>query len=309
MLRLHSFLQSIYSFLQNISKRMYRTCAIIATGTIVVSVIALNANGFGGSGKNRVFAFQTQEAQSNQEEEEEIEADTKAKIQTEMPQADIDTQSITTDVPEATRFVIISAYAQFHVFKEQHDKEEQAKAEKAIREELILKQAKEELQRQLEAEQELAKIEAEESMEAQEAELAEPVLMTKPAISVSDYEYDILIHIVAAEAGGCDMIGQILVANVVLNRVNDSAFPDSIEAVVYQKNQFSPVVYGTLWKTKVTDTTREAVNRALAGEDYSKGALFFSARARLGDESMSWFDNNLHWLFEHDGHEFYKFKE
>ena len=132
MLRLHSFLQSIYSFLQNISKRMYRTCAIIATGTIVVSVIALNANGFGGSGKNRVFAFQTQEAQSNQEEEEEIEADTKAKIQTEMPQADIDTQSITTDVPEATRFVIISAYAQFYVFKEQHDKEEQAKAEKAI---------------------------------------------------------------------------------------------------------------------------------------------------------------------------------
>lgn len=303
MLRIHSFLQSIYSYLQNISKKMYRTCAIIATGTMVVSVIALNANGFGGSGKNRVFAFQTQESENSQEEDEEIEADTKAKIQTETPQADIDAQSILADVPKTTRLVIINAAAQFSIFKEQLEREEKAKAERAIREELVLKQAKKEVEKQIEIQENISKMNMEKETEA------EPVLTTNSALSISDYEYDILLHIVAAEAGGCDIVGQILVANVILNRVDDSAFPNSIEAVVYQKNQFSPVVYGTLWNTKVTDTTREAVNRALAGEDYSQGALFFSARARLGDKSMSWFDNNLHWLFEHDGHEFYKFKQ
>ncbi len=153
----------------------------------------------------------------------------------------------------------------------------------------------------------------EESCEAQIEEV-EPELLTmagentRTGYSVTDYEYDILLHIVAAEAGGCDMEGQILVANVILNRVGNERFPDSIEAVVFQKNQFSPVLAGTLWSAQVTDSVREAVNRALAGEDHSQGALFFSARARLGDESMAWFDTNLRWLFEHDGHEFYTFK-
>lgn len=153
----------------------------------------------------------------------------------------------------------------------------------------------------------------EESCETQIVEV-EPELLTmagentRTGYSVTEYEYDILLHIVAAEAGGCDMEGQILVANVILNRVGNERFPDNIEAVVFQKNQFSPVSAGTLWRTQVTDSVREAVDRALTGEDYSQGALFFSARARLGDESMAWFDTNLKWLFEHDGHEFYTFK-
>lgn len=154
----------------------------------------------------------------------------------------------------------------------------------------------------------------EDMCEAQIEEVLEPELVTMAGgisgtgCSVTEYEYDILLHIVAAEAGGCDRKGQILVANVILNRVGDGRFPDTIEEVVFQKNQFSPVLAGTLWSTQVTDSVREAVESALAGEDYSEGALFFSARARLGDESMAWFDNSLRWLFAHDGHEFYTFK-
>jgi len=128
------------------------------------------------------------------------------------------------------------------------------------------------------------------------------------SITLTEEEKSYLLHLVAAEAGGCDMVGQILVANVVLNRVESSVFPDTVAGVIFQKNQFSPTINGAIWSSTITDSVEEAVERALAGEDFSEGATFFSARARLDSSSMSWFDNNLNWLFKHDGHEFYSLK-
>ena len=62
---------------------------------------------------------------------------------------------------------------------------------------------------------------------------------------VSEADYMALLKIVEAEASGEDLTGRLLVANVVLNRVKSSKFPDTIEGVVYQraggKAQFSPV--------------------------------------------------------------------
>ncbi|MBO5279186.1 MAG: cell wall hydrolase [Lachnospiraceae bacterium] len=255
MLRIHSFLQSIYGYVKSISKRLYRTCAIITTGTAVIAVIAFSSHGFGGSGKNHVVTvYPALETDSEYEETEEVEADTEAKIQTETISENSEVQSIET---KKTRI--------------------EPQVESVVpRESAVVTMAG-----------------------GREAETE---------ASVTEYEYDILLHIVAAEARGCDLKGQILVANVILNRVEDEHFPDTIEEVVFQKNQFSPVVEGTLWSTPVTDSVREAVDYALEGVDYSQGALFFSARARLGGDSMAWFDSNLEWLFEHDGHEFYAFK-
>lgn len=255
MLGIHSFLQSIYGYMKSISKRLYRTCAIITTGAAVVAVIAFSSHGFGGSGKNRVVTVNpVLEADGEYEETEEVEADAEAKIQTETFSENSEVQLIETEercvepqvqsvVPNETAIVTMAGG------------------------------------RELET-----------------------------VYSVTEREYDILLHIVSAEARGCDLKGQILVANVILNRVEEEHFPDTIEEVVFQKNQFSPVVEGSLWNAPITDSVREAVDYALAGIDYSQGALFFSARARLGDDSMTWFDSNLEWLFEHDGHEFYGFK-
>ena len=128
------------------------------------------------------------------------------------------------------------------------------------------------------------------------------------SVTLTEQEKNFLLHLVAAEAGGCDMVGQILVANVVLNRMESSVFPNTVEGVIFQKNQFSPAGNGTIWSSTITDSVREAVERALEGEDFSQGATFFSARARLDYSSMSWFDNNLNWLFKHDGHEFYSLR-
>lgn len=128
-------------------------------------------------------------------------------------------------------------------------------------------------------------------------------------IIVSEEDYEALLRIVQAEAGNEDTKGKILVANVVLNRVVDERFPNSVYDVVFQraggKAQFSPIASGSYYKVVVTEDTREAVDRALAGEDYSEGALFFAARRYAGSSQMRWFDECLTKLFSYGGHEFF----
>lgn len=125
-------------------------------------------------------------------------------------------------------------------------------------------------------------------------------------IRCSEQDYELLKRIVQAEAGICDTKGRILVANVIMNRVRSDEFPNTITEVVYQKSQFSPVVDGRLYSCEVTQETVDAVNRALAGEDYSQGALYFMNRKRSRSHNVSWFDRNLTYLFQHDNHEFFR---
>ena len=129
------------------------------------------------------------------------------------------------------------------------------------------------------------------------------------AEAFTDYtesDYNVLLRIVQAEAGGCDMKGKILVANVILNRVGSDEFPDTITDVVYEKRQFSPVSNGSINRCKVEEETVEAVDRALAGEDYSEGALYFMNRRASSGSNVRWFDTHLDYLFQHGGHEFFK---
>ncbi len=132
----------------------------------------------------------------------------------------------------------------------------------------------------------------------------------KNVIELSDEEVEILQRIVEAEATGEDTKGKILVANVILNRVKDDDFPDTIKGVVFQKDggtyQFSPIKDKRYWSVKISKDTVKAVERVMQGEDYSKGALYFSARSRADKSSMRWFDNHLKFLFQYGGHEFFK---
>lgn len=123
-------------------------------------------------------------------------------------------------------------------------------------------------------------------------------------------EIAVLERIVEAEAEGEDTEGKILVANVVLNRVRDEDFPDTVKEVVFQKvngvTQFSPVSGGRYERVTISEDSVEAVERALNGEDLSEGALYFAARKAADPKAMKWFDENLTFLFKHGGHEFYK---
>lgn len=126
---------------------------------------------------------------------------------------------------------------------------------------------------------------------------------------LSEEDYDALLRLVEAEASGEDIKGKMLVANVVLNRVESSSFPDTVKEVIYQRHngraQFSPVATGKIDRVAVSEETVEAVERALCGEDESCGALYFVAPAYADVANHRWFQKNLTWLFSYNGHEFY----
>lgn len=149
-----------------------------------------------------------------------------------------------------------------------------------------------------------------EQTESKEEEIAvEALNTTKKVLDLSKKDIEILQRIVEAEATGEDLKGKILVANVILNRVKDDDFPNNIEEVVFQKDgntyQFSPIKDNRYWSVKISKDTVKAIERVMEGEDYSKGALFFSARSRASKSNMRWFDNNLEYLFKYGGHEFF----
>ncbi len=125
----------------------------------------------------------------------------------------------------------------------------------------------------------------------------------------TEEEYQMLYRIVEAEAGGEDIIGKILVVNVIFNRMNSEKFPNNIQEIVFQKvkgvYQFSPIANGRYDEVVITDDTRNAVERAIAGEDYSMGALYFMARPYADPENTAWFDETRNYLFQHGGHEFF----
>lgn len=129
---------------------------------------------------------------------------------------------------------------------------------------------------------------------------------------ITEEDKEVLLRIVEAEATSEDIKGRMLVANVVLNRVVSDRFPDSIPEVVFQNNgetyQFAPIKDGRYWSVTVSEETIEAVDRVLAGEDLSQGALFFAARSMARKSAMRWFDTSLQYLFRHGVHEFFTYK-
>ncbi|MDF2870884.1 MAG: putative rane protein [Anaerocolumna sp.] len=148
------------------------------------------------------------------------------------------------------------------------------------------------------------------SSSTKEKTIKDTAKKTENKIKLNEEDTGVLQRIVEAEATGEDIKGKMLVANVILNRVKNKDFPDSVKAVVFQKSgstyQFSPIKDGRYYSVKVSESTKKAVNRVLQGEDYSQGALYFSARIRADKNSMSWFDRHLTYLFKHGGHEFFK---
>ena len=115
-------------------------------------------------------------------------------------------------------------------------------------------------------------------------------------IRVSEQDIECLMRIVEAEAGCEDRMGKLLVANVVINRVRDEAFPDTVTEVVYQRR---------IDTVEISEETKEVVHSALLGEDISQGALYFVARQYADPDKVCWFDDNLTHLFSHGGHDFF----
>lgn len=113
----------------------------------------------------------------------------------------------------------------------------------------------------------------------------------------------LLARIAMAEAEGCNTQTKTLIIMCVLNRVWSDEFPDTIEEVIFQKNQFSPIDNGRWDRVEPNEDCYEAVKVVMEAKyDYSGGATYFE---NCADED-NWHSRNLEFLYESEGIRFYK---
>ena len=93
-------------------------------------------------------------------------------------------------------------------------------------------------------------------------------------INITNEELLLLSKLVTGEARGESYEGQVAVAAVVINRVKDSRFPNSIKDVIYQKNAFSVVKNGSI-NLQPTESAYSAAQEALYGKDPTDKAIYF----------------------------------
>lgn len=121
------------------------------------------------------------------------------------------------------------------------------------------------------------------------------------ALLLTEEERYLLAKIAMAEAEGEDTQGKALVMLVVLNRVKSDGFPNTIEDVIYQPRQFSPVASGRFERMEPNQDCWKALSMIEEnGWDGSMGATYFESK---GDST--WHMENLHFLFKYGGHYFY----
>ena len=110
-----------------------------------------------------------------------------------------------------------------------------------------------------------------------------------------------LSRVIYAESGNQSLEGQMAVGNVVMNRVAHPAYPNTVEGVLAQKNQFSTYKSGALANRTPTEKCVIAAKLVLDGGEVAEtdGALYFdSARS-------SWASRNRQYAATLGGHTFY----
>ena len=139
----------------------------------------------------------------------------------------------------------------------------------------------------------------------QPTETAKAVETEEPLIASMDWDKDdsyLLCKIAMAEAESEDTEGKALVMLVVLNRVWSDEFPDTIEDVIFQKGQFSPISNGRYDEVEPDEDCYRALQLIQTGGwDESHGATYFESKS-----DSTWHSENLTFLFKHGKHYFYK---
>lgn len=140
-----------------------------------------------------------------------------------------------------------------------------------------------------------------------QTETTEPVTeeATEPTEEVKNYTDDDLFYLAAAvcrEAGGESEEIQLLVANVIINRVNSSIYPNTIYEVLTQYKQ-----YGTMWKygvsfpdwadDKVKEQCYSVAKRILEGERFCPENVLFQAEFKQGSGVYKQFGDDYYFCY------------
>lgn len=283
--------ESVKTLSECANKKARHDAVLMATGISVVTLLTFTAGDLSGNGQNAMVAFAETHTQATAREivlEETVLEDInldKLMFGEEHSETEVAIEKLLFGGTEES---VLEAEVEAAETEDAVQNEEYTEVESAV--ETVVEEITEE-------ETPAEDIQEEETEEAEEA---------GEEIELSSDERQVLLRIVQAEAGTCDEEGKLLVANVILNRMESDEFPDTVREVVYQKSQFSPVMNGTINTCKITEETESAVSRALNGEDISDGALYFMNRKKSASRNVRWFDTKLQFLFKHGEHEFFK---
>lgn len=274
---LHYTVQSIMGWLKRtkISKKSRREQAVFVVGTVAVAAVAFAFHGVRAQGRNQVYALEGDMVRESTEEETEISE-----------------EQIVYGLESVIQGVLLSQDTETQINKI------------GTSFELVLVGQRAET-REIQAHLDFIVPDTEEIEEIRNRS----IVYSESQLIMSDEDYANLLKIVEAEAGGEDLKGKILVANVIFNRIESPDFPSNVTDVVWERSggstQFSPVADGRIYTVTVSEETKEAVNRAIDGEDYSHGALYFMEERYADEENVKWFKDELKFLFRHGVHDFY----
>ena len=121
-------------------------------------------------------------------------------------------------------------------------------------------------------------------------------------LDFTDEESQMLLKLAMAEAEDQGVIGKALVMRVVKNRVDSEAFPNSIQDVIFEPKQFSPVWDGRYDEAVPDAECYEALEMVLNYWDGTNGATYFEAEWSEG----TWHKDNLTELFTYGTVTYYK---
>ena len=137
---------------------------------------------------------------------------------------------------------------------------------------LLLQQAEEALRQREEAQRQAA-----EAARRQQEEAVRQTILNLSGATADDLY--LLANIIYCEAGCEPSEGKVAVGSVVMNRVRDGAYPNTIRDVIYDKGQFSPVRNGSLKRAMKVNRADawcyQAALEALAGARPVGGCLYF----------------------------------
>lgn len=141
------------------------------------------------------------------------------------------------------------------------------------------------IQQAEEAREEYLRKEQTEAPESADLAIEEDVTQQDAAYSELT-EMELLTRCVQAEAGNQDFDGRRMVADVVLNRVSDPDFPDTIREVILQDDQFEVASDGRIYDADPDDETLEAVRMEL--QCVSWPGLFYFRTGQFSEYGTPW---------------------
>jgi spore germination cell wall hydrolase CwlJ-like protein len=115
--------------------------------------------------------------------------------------------------------------------------------------------------------------------------------------TVSEWdEYELLCRCVEAEAGNQGLEGKRLVADVILNRVDDNSgmWPDDITGVISQKYQFTSYWDGGMERVEITEETRQAVDMEMKERGWPE--LYYFREGAWPDYGTPWKKVGAHYF-------------